>query len=118
MTDPTLALALAAAAAAAACRASIGVHDAIGPGDGVGAGRDGPGGVRTITETSLTVCGPGFDFVRRHGITHGFVSTHPLRERTADGENRPHHGAGAGGLRFHLGHAVCEAPVPRSADHA
>ncbi len=67
---------------------SIRVLSAIGPGDVVNAFRDWTGGVRTISETSITFSSQEFDFFKRHDIPFWVISSHPRREMLNDGVNR------------------------------
>ncbi|MEO5881841.1 MAG: glycosyltransferase family 4 protein [Caldimonas sp.] len=80
---------------------------AIGPGDVVKAFRDWTGGVRTMSETSITFSSQEFDFFARHDIPFWVISSHPRTERLSDGanriENRPRvTSKPVSGLTFHV----------------
>ena len=66
----------------------IRVLSAIGPGDVVSAFKDWTGGVRTLSETSITYSSQEFEFFKRHHIAFWAISSHPRRQTVIEGGNR------------------------------
>jgi glycogen synthase len=96
------------------------VLSAIGPGDVVSAYRDWKGGVRTVSETSITFSSQEFEFFARHQIAFWAVSSHARAEVLQDGENRIENRAktsrtSAQGWMYHLVQLAYAVSLLRSA---